>query len=84
MSVPVDSFSPCSCDVSCKGRMPLVRRALLKGALDAGRGLTSTGSAFAQEPRMARPDKGDLLVFASSDKAGEFITPADLPVRGTS
>ena len=61
MSVPVDSFSPCPCDVSCKGRMPLVRRALLKGALAAGRGVTSTGSTFAQEPRMARPDKGDLL-----------------------
>ena len=61
MWVPVDSFSPCPCDVSCKGRMPLVRGALLKGALAAGRGLTSTSGAFAREPRMARPDKGDLL-----------------------
>jgi Rieske Fe-S protein len=82
MPVPVDSVSPCPCDVSCKGRRLLVRRALLKGAVAAGTVVTSARSAFAQEPRMARPDKGDLMVFASGDKAREVITLADLPVGG--
>lgn len=31
---------------------------------------------------MARPDKGDLLVFAQGDKAREVITLADIPVGG--
>lgn len=64
------------------GGMPLVRRALLKGALATVTVVTSARSAFAQEPRMARPDKGDLLVFASGDKAREVIPLADLPVGG--
>jgi Rieske Fe-S protein len=31
---------------------------------------------------MARPDKGDLLVYASGDKTREVIALADLPVGG--
>jgi rieske iron-sulfur protein len=31
---------------------------------------------------MARPDKGDLLVYANGEKAREVITLADLPVGG--
>ena len=62
----------------------LVRRTLLKGALAAGLALPFARTALAQdqETRMARPDKGDLLVYASGDKAREVIALADLRVGG--
>jgi Rieske Fe-S protein len=62
--------------------VPLVRRTLLTGALATGLVPPLVRTALAQEPRMARPDKGDLLVFATGDKAREVITLADLPVGG--
>ena len=62
--------------------VPLVRRTLLTGALTAGLSVPIARSALAQEPRMARPDKGDLLVQASGDQARKVITLADLPVGG--
>ena len=62
--------------------VPLVRRTLLKGALAAGLGAPLARTAWAQGTRMARPDKGDLLVYASGDKAREIITLADLPAGG--
>src|SRR5215475_4122961 len=62
--------------------IPLVRRTLLKGALAVGLPAPFAHAALAQDSRMARPDKGDLLVHASGDKAREVITLADLPVGG--
>jgi len=62
--------------------VPLVRRTLLKGALAAGLGAPLARTAWAQGTRMARPDKGDLLVYASGDKAREIITLADFPAGG--
>ena len=62
--------------------VPLVRRTLLKGALAAGLPVPFAHASLAQESRMARPDKGDLLVYASGDKAREVITLADLRVGG--
>lgn len=64
------------------GGVPLVRRTLLNGALAAGLAVPFARTAFGQEPRMARPDKGDLLVYASGDKAREVISLADLSVGG--
>src|SRR5262245_37022550 len=65
---------------------PLGRRALVNVALAAGLVAPLAApigrTAFAQDKRMARPDKGDLLVYASGDKAREVITLADLPVGG--
>jgi rieske iron-sulfur protein len=85
MSVHVDSFfsRPCASVTQTDVHgVPLVRRTLLKGALAAGLAVPSGRAASAQETRMARPDKGDLLVHASGDKAREVITLADLPVGG--
>jgi rieske iron-sulfur protein len=60
----------------------LARRTLLKGALAAGLPVSFMHTSLAQEARMARPDKGDLLVYASGEKAREVITLADFPVGG--
>jgi rieske iron-sulfur protein len=54
----------------------------LAAALAVGLGAPFARTALAQESRMARPDKGDLLVYASGDKAREIIALADLPVGG--
>ena len=66
--------------------VPLVRRRLVKGALGAGLavglGAPLGRTALAQGTRMARPDKGDLLVYASGDKTREVIRLADLSVGG--
>jgi len=61
---------------------PLVRRALLNGALAAGLAVPFARTPLAQEARLARPGKGDLLVHASGDKVRQVITLADLPVGG--
>src|SRR5262245_47573096 len=58
------------------------RRTLVHGAFAAGLAVPFACTALAQGTRMARPDKGDLLVHASGDKAREIITLADLPVGG--
>jgi rieske iron-sulfur protein len=97
MPVIVDNPCPCFCATSRQQSnrreeagarspsstgVPLVRRTLLTGALAAGLAPPLARTALAQEPRMARPDKGDLLVYASGDKAREVIALADLPVGG--
>jgi Rieske Fe-S protein len=51
-------------------------------ALAAGLVAPFARTALAQETRTARPGKGDLLVYASGDKARELIMLADLPVGG--
>jgi rieske iron-sulfur protein len=60
------------------------RRTVLKGALALGIGLTIPGVAVAlaaEDDKQARPRKGDRLVFAYGDRAGQVIRPEDL-VRG--
>jgi Rieske Fe-S protein len=60
----------------CEG-CALDRRALLTAALGAGLvSALAPGTAKAEGP--ARPQPGDHFVFASGDKEGTEITPADL------
>jgi rieske iron-sulfur protein len=60
------------------------RRTLLKAALGLGLGWSWCRGTMAQEgdPRHARPQEGDRFVFASGERKGALITPADLPVGG--
>jgi rieske iron-sulfur protein len=61
------------------------RRAVLKGALGLGIGLAVPGLAgplAADDGKEARPRKGDRLVFAYGDRAGQVIVPADLVPDG--
>ena len=56
---------------------------MLTGALSLGLGLTFRGVAPAAEnDKEARPRKGDRLVFAYGERAGQVIVPADLPPGG--
>jgi rieske iron-sulfur protein len=59
----------------------LTRRAVLTTALGLGLDL-SLRHAVAQDsdPRQARPQENDQLVFLSGEKEGQIITPADLSV----
>ncbi len=60
------------------------RRTALKIA--ACLGLCATAGGFdilaAEDDKTARPRKGDRLVFASGERAGQVIGPADLPLGG--
>ena len=60
------------------------RRTVLKAALVLGLGWPVPKGAMAQdgEPRNARPQEGDRFVFASGERKGDVITPADLPLGG--
>ncbi len=59
------------------------RRTILKGALSLGLDLTFRGVAPAAEnEKEARPRKGDRLVFAYGERAGQVIVPADLAPGG--
>jgi rieske iron-sulfur protein len=60
------------------------RRALLKAALTLGLGWPWLKGAMAQEgdPRHARPQAGDQFVFATGERKGAVIAPADLPLGG--
>jgi len=54
---------------------------VLKGALGVGIGLAVPrlgGALAADDDKQARPRKGDRLVFAYGDRAGQVILPADL------
>src|SRR5438477_8350172 len=57
------------------------RRAFLSAALGLGLGLPLVDAAAGQgaDPREARPQEGDLFVFAAEGRKGQVITPADLP-----
>jgi len=56
---------------------------MLTGALSLGLGLTFRRVAPAAEnDKEARPRKGDRLVFAYGERAGQVIVPADLPPGG--
>ena len=57
----------------------LARRALLKSALAAGLVLPFAETGRATDPKTARPQQGDLFVFAGGDESGRVIGPADVP-----
>jgi Rieske Fe-S protein len=56
----------------------------LKVALGIALGLKfiDVGAAQTVDPRNARPQDGDQLVFAEGDRQGKIITPEDLPLGG--
>jgi rieske iron-sulfur protein len=59
------------------------RRAVLLGAVGLGLSLPLLRArAVETDPRKARPQAGDRLVFFSGDRKGEMIKPADLPLGG--
>lgn len=60
------------------------RRAVLKLAVGVALGLPVAGLAGAQDanPRRARPQANDRLVFAGGDRKGKLVTLADLPAGG--
>jgi nitrite reductase/ring-hydroxylating ferredoxin subunit len=57
---------------------------VLKAALGFGLSLACRQSAAGPPdgPRMARPQRGDRLVFPFGDRAGQVIRPEDLPLGG--
>jgi rieske iron-sulfur protein len=72
-------------DKSRSGCPPVyARRTVLKGALGLGLTLPWYQVAAAQdsEPRNARPQAGDRFVFPPGARAGQLITPDDLPLGG--
>jgi rieske iron-sulfur protein len=62
----------------------LDRRTALKVAVGVGLGATLCGVdvVAAADEKNARPRKGDRLVFAFGDRAGQLITPQALPLGG--
>jgi rieske iron-sulfur protein len=57
---------------------------LLQAVLGFGLAWPWLNGAMAQdsEPRLARPQEGDRFVFATGERKGELIMPADLPMGG--
>ena len=60
----------------------LERRAVLTGVLASGVALSLPFPAFAADPKMARPQEGDVFVFSTGEKARTVISEADLPRGG--
>jgi len=59
------------------------RRCVLQAALGTGIGLLLPQCALAQsDPRNARPQEGDRLVYADGDQKGKPVVPASLPLGG--
>jgi rieske iron-sulfur protein len=58
------------------------RRTLLKAVLGLGLIVQRVSVAAADDPKIARPQSGDRLVFAFGDRAGQIIKPEDLPLGG--
>jgi rieske iron-sulfur protein len=74
--------------LSSRGSLPS-RRAALKATLSLGVSIALTDFAEAQggaqgsapgNPKQLRPQQGDVLVFATGEKKGQPIAPADLEV----
>jgi rieske iron-sulfur protein len=67
-----------------EGKVMYARRSVLKGTLSLGLMLPWLPVAAAQDsdPRQARPQEGDRFVFPPGSRAGQLITPADLPLGG--
>lgn len=63
--------------------MPIARRAVLKGALGLGLGLSCRDHILAaDDPTAARPKEGDRFVFAFGEKEGQVVKPGDLALGG--
>ncbi|MBN4048329.1 2Fe-2S ferredoxin, partial [bacterium AH-315-O15] len=60
----------------------LGRRTVLKAALGIGLVLPRRAGAQAPNPIQERPRENDRLVFALGSRAGEVITPEDVPLGG--
>lgn len=68
-----------ACDCACEEKMRSGRRSLLAGA--AALALTPLGQALAQpaaNPRTAKPQPGDLLVFSEGDRKGQAVKVEDI------
>jgi len=75
--------TPRSNKISTSSRTPSTgRRTLLKATLGLGLVFRGFSVAIADDPKIARPQSGDRLVFAFGDKAGQIIKPEDLPLGG--
>lgn len=60
----------------------LGRRTVLEAALGIGLVLPRRAAAQAPDPKQERPRENDRLVFALGSRAGEVITPEDVPLGG--
>jgi rieske iron-sulfur protein len=60
------------------------RRLVLKAALSLGVSLSlgKVGAAPADDPKTARPQRGDRFVVAFGDRPGPVLRPEDLPLGG--
>ncbi len=69
----------------CPDCKPLERRTALKMAVGVALGLNFTSGAKAQnnDPRNARPQPGDRMVFADGERKGNIIAAADLLAGAT-
>lgn len=76
------SASCCAAAVRDAARQSPQRRAMLAGALASGVALSLPPPAVAADPRMTRPQTGDVFVFATGEKARTVISEADLPRGG--
>jgi rieske iron-sulfur protein len=74
-----DILPPCGGDAA-----HLDRRTALKLAAGLGLGvaLRSSDVLAAEDDKSVRPRKGDRLVFAYGERAGQVIAPEDLPLGG--
>jgi len=70
------------CDQCPRADRQLTRRSLLKSALGVSLTVAAVGQvAHAQtDPKKARPQAGDSLVFAMGDRQGQLISPRDVPL----
>lgn len=80
---PDNEETPLPCDYSSSSSQ-VSRRTLLKSALGVGVVLsTFEQAAYAQaDPKKARPQVGDHLVFALGDRVGQSITQQDVSSGG--
>ena len=59
------------------------RRCVLQAALGTGIGLLMPQCVLAQtDPRSARPQEGDRLVYADGEQKGKPVAPDSLPLGG--
>ena len=77
--IPLRPLEPCERRPVCQER-----RDALKGAVAVGLVLACPGivAAAMADEKTDRPRKGDRLVFAYGERAGQIITPDDLPLGG--
>jgi len=67
---------------TCSRKLYRDRRTVLKATLGLGLLFSRVSVARADDPKLARPQKGDRFVFALGERAGQIVKPADLPLGG--